>query len=281
LPLIVVLALVSGVGVAVAASSTTTTATTPSSTTSSTGTGSTTATTTPTTGSSARDNRGLAGLALLFGMVAIVVVLGFVLLDRRKTLEEYARLSRGGAEVQPTDVPAQAPLEEGVAEAARPVAIAGPNTVVVGAPADFIAQRDGAQVVATWTADPATITGPLGPATSRVSLTAAQAGSFTLTATADGVASAPKQVTAVPAPPSRQVLPFIGAGWGSVVVAIAIAAVTGALGLAGAITGEAVATILGALAGYVVAKGQTETRSPSQPQSGGGGSSGGGAGSGA
>jgi hypothetical protein len=77
------------------------------------------------------------------------------------------------------------------------------------------------------------------------------------------------------------VLPFIGAGWGSVVVAIAIAAVTGALGLAGAITGEAVATILGALAGYVVAKGQTETRSPSQPQSGGGGSSGGGAGSGA
>jgi hypothetical protein len=39
-------------------------------------------------------------------------------------------------------------------------------------------------------------------------------------------------------------------------VAIVIASTTAALGFAGAITGEAVATILGALVGYVVAKSQ-------------------------
>lgn len=48
----------------------------------------------------------------------------------------------------------------------------------------------------------------------------------------------------------------IGEGWAPVVVAIVIASTTAALGFAGAITGEAVATILGALVGYVVAKSQ-------------------------
>ena len=48
----------------------------------------------------------------------------------------------------------------------------------------------------------------------------------------------------------------IGDGWAPVVVAIVIASTTAALGFAGAITGEAVATILGALVGYVVAKSQ-------------------------
>ena len=46
-------------------------------------------------------------------------------------------------------------------------------------------------------------------------------------------------------------LPFVGAGWGSIVGAVTIATLAGALGLAKIIGGEAVATILGALAGYL------------------------------
>jgi hypothetical protein len=233
--------------------------------------GSQTATTAPT---GARDDRGLAGLVLLFGAAGIVAVLGFVLLDRRQTLSQYAKLVAAGAQIQATDVSPQAAPQREAAEAARPtpLTILGPNTVVVGVATDFIAQLGDAQVVATWTAEPSTATGPLGAATSRLSLTAGDPGTFTLTATPlAGGAGAPgtRKVTAVPADRARQVLPFIGAGWGSVVVAIVIAAVTGTLGLAGALTGEAVATILGALAGYVIAKGQTETRSSPSSASGG------------
>jgi hypothetical protein len=46
-----------------------------------------------------------------------------------------------------------------------------------------------------------------------------------------------------------------GEGWGPIVVAIIIASVTTALDFGGALTGEGTATILGALVGYVVAKG--------------------------
>src|SRR5262249_11978779 len=48
-------------------------------------------------------------------------------------------------------------------------------------------------------------------------------------------------------------LSFIGEGWGHVVVAIVLASITAALGLAGALSGEAVATLLGALVGYIAA----------------------------
>jgi len=61
--------------------------------------------------------------------------------------------------------------------------------------------------------------------------------------------------------PGRQPLglAFIGEGWGHVVVAIVLASITAALGLAGALSGEAVATLLGALVGYVVAKAQSSS----------------------
>ncbi len=84
------------------------------------------------------------------------------------------------------------------------------------------------------------------------------AGAFTLRAI-DGADAAELSIKAAEAASVAQQLPYIGAGWGSIVVGLAIASVTGALGLKGTISAEAVATILGALVGYVVAKGQAET----------------------
>lgn len=235
-----------------------------------------------------RDNRGVAVAALIFGLLAAAAILFFVARDRDRTLGVYEKLVRSGAAVEVVNVPAQAgepAVARSAAEAdvsAPPeVMIDGPSTIVVGASSEYVARLDGVQVVATWTASPSTAIEPPTEATSRLPVTARQSGPFTLTAAAPGATAGTMRVTAAtPAPTRTQSLPFLGAGWGSVVVAVIIASVTAALGLAGQLGGEAVATILGALVGYVVAKGQTESaaRAPSSP--GAGDATGGGAGQG-
>jgi hypothetical protein len=259
-----------------------TTSTVPSTTTATTSSTQTTSTVTPARGATeARDNRWLAGAALGFGLIAAIVVVSFVRLDRKNALDKYTMLVEAGAPVQAGDVsPQGAPAALIAAETAGvpPLTVEGPSTLVVGTPADYIAKQGADQVVARWTAEPPEATGDLGPPTSRLTLTPKQGGAFILTATVKGL-STPKQIVVTTGTQARTLLPFVGAGWGSVVVAIVIAAVTAALGFAGALTGEAVATILGALVGYVVAKGQTETASGSRSGSSGSGSGSGGSGS--
>jgi hypothetical protein len=46
-------------------------------------------------------------------------------------------------------------------------------------------------------------------------------------------------------------LPFIGPGWGSIVVSVVIAVVVAALGLASVLDGQAIAGLYGALVGYL------------------------------
>jgi len=115
-------------------------------------------------------------------------------------------------------------------------------------------------VVVPWTVQPAEILHVPAEATSHATITALKAGQVTLTA--GGGTGKKVVVTAAPGPRPLQGLLFIGEGWGHVVVAIILASITAALGLAGAITGEAVATILGALVGYVVAKSQSGSAGP-------------------
>jgi len=189
-------------------------------------------------------------------------VLIFVRRDRRDTLATYAKWVAAGLTPPPTQAPAaeDASADEREKESAEGVTIEGPTTIVAGVAADFVAKLGSNQAVATWTAAPTTAIPPLGDPTSRVSVTAQQAGALTLkAAVASATAPGELRVIVVPGASARQ-LPFVGAGWGSVVVAIVIASITGALGLVGALGGEAVATIIGALVGYVVSKGQTDTR---------------------
>jgi hypothetical protein len=115
-------------------------------------------------------------------------------------------------------------------------------------------------VVATSSPNPADHVQPVRDRSSKLLLTAKQAGKLTLTATGgDPVATSdPKAITVVEPSRARVGLPFVGVGWGSVVVAILILTVTGALGLAGKLGGQSFTTIIVALVGYVVVKGVTD-----------------------
>lgn len=243
--------------------------------TASTASGGSTSTTTTSTGSSDEIYLGFAALG--FGFVALVSVLIFVRRDRKQALQVQQQLVTSGIPVQPQQVQAGGVGAAGGAGAA-PVAPPGPNQITIEGPdnlrvgqtVDFIARQQGNQAVAPWTAQPTDILRLPAEPTSRASITALKAGQVTLFAGAPpdrGV----KQLLVSPARTAApQGLLFIGAGWGTVVVAIAIISVTAALGLAGALTGEAVATILGGLVGYVVAKSQSEPDSQkSSNQSGG------------
>jgi hypothetical protein len=241
----------------------------------STGSGGSSSTTTTSTGSSEEIDLGFAALG--FGFIALASVLFFVRRDRKQTLQVQQQLVTSGVPVQPQQV--QAGAAGGVAPAAlaapqppgpNQITIEGPDSLRVGQAVDFIARQQGNQAVAPWTAQPADILRLPAETTSRASITALKAGQVTLFAGAPpdrGV----KQLLVSPASSAApQGLPFIGAGWGTVVVAIAIMSVTAALGLAGALTGEAVATILGGLVGYVVAKSQSEPDSHKSGNQGGG-----------
>jgi hypothetical protein len=55
--------------------------------------------------------------------------------------------------------------------------------------------------------------------------------------------------------PKSSTIPFLGQGYGSVVIALSVASVTAALGLTNIINGQAVAGILGSLVTYSVVRG--------------------------
>jgi hypothetical protein len=156
-----------------------------------------------------------------FGFIALVSVLMFVRRDRQQALQIQQQLVTSGVTVQPQQVPAGPPdVAAPVAPTGtNPITIEGPDTVTVGQTVDFIARQQGNQAVAPWTAQPAGILSLPAESTSRASITALKAGQVTLSAGTSpnhGV----KQLLVSPAPSAApQGLLFIGAGWGTVVVA--------------------------------------------------------------
>jgi len=259
---------------------------TDSSSTSTTGSSTTTSgTTTSSTGTAGGETnptpRGeaLAVLALLFGAAGVLIVVVFLAKDRAGTRATFADAVAAGQYVTGVGEAASGVAAPGAllarmaGVAAEVPEIEGPGEVVVGTAAAFVAKVGDNEAIATWTVDPpAAAELPAGD-TNRLLLVARQPGPFKLTAKVGGEASEPKQVNARPASAKASVLPFLGAGWGGVVVGIVIASITAALGFAHALSTDAVATILGALVGYVVAKSQGEP-GPGGGSSGGGGSGG-------
>ena len=194
-----------------------------------------------------------AAFALGFGVITILMVLLFVFWDRERTGERLEKLVAAGRNVEPVPVPAQIALE------AEAITLLGPSNITVGMRASYRAQRNSQEVAVTWSASDEDVQKQLPANTaSSVEFTPRRPGTFTLRAS-DGSNASELTVKSAEVVGVAQQLPYIGVGWGSIVVGLAIASVTGALGLKGTISGEAVATILGALVGYVVAKGQAET----------------------
>ncbi|OLC63250.1 MAG: hypothetical protein AUH89_00150 [Ktedonobacter sp. 13_1_40CM_4_52_4] len=134
--------------------------------------------------------------------------------------------------------------------------IDGPGFVAVGAQADFTATvkkaSEGTPIPSgdvTWSTYPLDAAS-VNPKTGlKVSVVPLKKGPFVLTATLDTINSS-VAVAAVD-PPASEDLPFIGQGFGSLVIAVLVVVAIILLALTGILTGEAVAILFGGLLGYI------------------------------
>jgi len=231
------------------------------------GAATTTPTTTPTSTNLTSDHAYTATIwALVFGFLAIVAVLAFLYFDRRRSFALVRTAARKNRQVKPEEEHA---LQTAMAlRGGAGIEIVGTTDIEVGAPTTY-KTKSGDDV--SWS-----VTGQLafhdpaaaGTASSSVRIVGQAAGSGVLSATAQiagRTESASHDITVTSDP--RQdttaglAVPFLGMGYGSVIISLAVASVTAALGIAGVLNGQAVATILGSLVTYSVVKGATSTTS--------------------
>jgi hypothetical protein len=200
----------------------------------------------------------LAGLWLLlgFGLFAILAVIIFILLAQNRYFRAVEVLARQGMRSTPGEssatigpIAGQGPTELMPADA---IEITGPNALTVGKPGFYVAKKGPNPAPVTWSVDPAEGT-KLEPAgqTAAVQITITKAGPTKVIGTSDGDSGTLAVDVQEPADAGSTVLGYIGAGWGSVVVSILVAAVVGALALANVLDGQAVAGLYGALLGYL------------------------------
>ena len=196
------------------------------------------------------------GIVLAFGLLAMVIVLAFILLAQDRQFDTVEFLARRGLPSTSRDISATIPaVAAKTGAAAQPeVKITGPDRIIVGEPADYAAaEQDGKKAPVFWSVAPSD-TAKVEPTTAaaQVKVTVSKPGPVAiLAARAKGEAPVVLAVTAEKAASSMTVLGAIGAGWGSIVVSIAVAAVVAALGIAGVLDGQAIAGIYGALIGYL------------------------------
>jgi hypothetical protein len=194
------------------------------------------------------------GLLFVFGAVIVLMIVGFLFASQRAYFTTVRGLARSGHVSKPAAV--SATTGQGGAGSLGPgggggeLAIAGSPTLTVGTPSTYAVTLDGAPSDATWTADPGAAAAIAPTTGSSVSVVALQPGSIKLAATVGGQ-TVTLTVTAEARVESAITLPFIGPGWGSIVVSIVIAVVVAALGLAGILDGQAIAGLYGALVGYL------------------------------
>lgn len=98
----------------------------------------------------------------------------------------------------------------------------------------------------------ATLSGDTGD---RTRLTATSAGSIRIEVSTANGSHRDAVMTTQATSTATTAVPFLGRGYGSVVIGPSVAAVTAALGLTKVIDGQAVAGILGSLVTYTVARG--------------------------
>lgn len=204
-------------------------------------------------------------------------------------LEGLGRLGRAVKVTSPAPFARPGTEKESFRSAGPVLKIEGPGVVTVGVEsAEFTATMGNgtAPDEAQWSVTPATAATVNPKSGPRVKVTAATVGAFTLAAevpatpTADtsaklspeviaslgpevvarlafeavapvAVARAEVQVAAVLPEINAIELPFVGRGYGSMAMAIVLVAAVIILGLAGTLSGEGVATLLGGLLGYI------------------------------
>ncbi len=206
--------------------------------------------------------------ALIFGVLAIWSVLFFLFRDRARSFKLLSDDAAQGVAASPVDEPSQEPMRAAIT--ANQATVVGPASLRVGTQSTYHIHPS-SDAATTWKLDG---DGQLGPNTgNQTTVTPTGIGVLVLMATQnDTPLKKVINATAPPATGSAQV-PILGVGYGSVVVALAVASVTAALGLTQVISGEAVATILGSLVSYSVARGVAASSGGSGAQGGGTGAS--------
>ncbi len=137
----------------------------------------------------------------------------------------------------------------------QPLNINGPGVVAVGSRAVYTVMDQDKKPVddAKWTVNPADVASwsPAAGATSTV--VPLKVGSFQLTAQRPSTPQMETFVTVATIVPQSgtENLPFLGQGYGSLVIAVLVVVAVILLALTGTLTGEAVATLFGGLLGYI------------------------------
>lgn len=206
-----------------------------------------------TDGEEGEDADDVAYAVIAFGLIVIVAILIFVYVAQDRFYDlAHSSLRRLGKVPDFKDVDS---LLRSVAQPPSGLKIEGPTAIAVGQTAEYSATKAGEVVEATWSAGD-TALADLNPSvpTKKVRVTAKKAGTLTIQASA-GENQGREQVFLVTVEGgSMGSLPFVGKGFGSLVVAVFVAALVAVLGLLKVIGSEAVATLYGALLGYVFAK---------------------------
>ncbi len=214
---------------------------------------------------------GLVVAALFFGFFVIAALLYYL----SQVQDKYYRTSEGlvtlGKAIPTAISIAAIERDRDGIEPVPEVKIEGPGVVVCGQAAQFKAVSGGAEQTVDWAVEHTDVgTGQVGvePASGpRVQVNVVEAGSYKLIAK-QGAEVRDEVVFNAVAPESADEksagLPFVGEGYGSVLIAVVILSIAGALGFAGVLDSSAIATLLGAIAGYIFV----------QANSGGGDSSG-------
>jgi hypothetical protein len=209
----------------------------------------------------------------LFALAVLLTLFVYMYYIQQRFYDVVGSAARAGVALQATWVApfVQQGASFGVeaAPGAAAMSITGPPSVVVGTLSPEFTLKDapegGAQ--AQWTATPPTAAALIPARGPKSKVFAAEAGVFTLSVTA-GDQTVTAQVAATAPQPSRAAeLPFIGGGYGAIVIAVVLLMMVTTLAVGGFLTSEATGTLFGGLLGYIFGstRAQSAARQPERP----------------
>ncbi len=204
---------------------------------------------------------GLSVTAFVFGLVALALLLAYLYLVQNRFFNTADRFIQKQGNVPPAkdvDSIVRYSTMQTVGPPQPSLAVSGPGVVTVGIEAEFSITPDAEAGEAKWTVVPADLASPASATGDTFKFKAQRAGAFTVNVER-GDATGSASVTAVG--DSGAKLPFVGAGYGTVVLATILITATIVLGLEDVLDGQAVATLFGALAGYIFHKASGESDS--------------------
>jgi hypothetical protein len=199
-------------------------------------------------------------ILLVFGFLLILGLLFYIYRIQLKYYTTARMLSQMGARVTAVQVVAFPPDHmQAMIVNAKPdqppqqLTIDGPGTMSIGIPGEFKATDPSGKPAdnAQWSVTPASAANLNVNTGSKISVNPLATGPFKLHASQDPNAIGEALVAVVTPQASAEDLPFVGQGYGALVIAVLVVVAVIVLALTGALQGEAVATLLGGLLGYI------------------------------